>query len=751
MSHAKTTSLSNTRVTLSLTLLLFLCAVVVYIPALRAGYVWDDAAAIAENPHNKSLHGLVTLWTRPSTIPLKHYWPLTFTFFWLEYQLWGDAPLGYHLMNILLHGLNVILVWLVLRRMFGLGILAAWIAAAFFAVHPVHAETVAWVIERKSLLAIMFYLFSALSYERFVHRGKSGVYILSVLLFACAMLSKTIAVTLPVALLLWHWYRGDRLCKRDLIRLGGFFFVGIVIAAVHVYFFLSSQPESTLPWLDRIIIAGRALWFYIGKLLFPYPLMTIYPRWGIDPAKVVQWLYPTMALAVVACLWALRRKIGRAPFTAAAFFVVSLAPVLNIIDQPYFTSLTFVNDHAVYLASIGFFGGVAALFVKIMQVHPGIRPIIAAALTFILIGFGLLTRVQASLYRDMETLFTDAVEKNPSAAAAHYNLARAFLGRDAIEQALVHYERAVKLNPGDTLSRIGYGSALMRLGDTEGAESQWKAALEIDRRLPRAHANLAGLYITQNKLDLAIDHCRKALDTDVDVPYVHLNLGSALFRKGQVDKAIAHFQHALRINPSLTDAHINLGLVYKEIGKNREAIEHFSKAVKLDPNDLEARLDLISLLKNEGRLQDAADELEQALQRNPDDPVLHYRAGVLFSEMEETVAAVNHLQEAVRLKPDWVEALANLAWIKATSKDDSVRNGTEALEFARRANNLTGEKHPVILDTLAAAYAEVGDFDRACVTARQAISLARDKQPREWVTSVEERLALYRANQPYRE
>ncbi len=730
---------------------LVLLVILFYLPALRGGYVWDDADAIAENPHNRSLRGLWIIWSKPAYIPLSHYWPLTFTSFWIEYQLWGAAPFGYHLINVLLHALNAILVWIVLRRMVGISSAGAWVAAALFALHPMQVESVAWVVERKSLLAMLFYLLSALAYERFVREESSRFYVLSLALFTGAMLSKTIAVTLPIALGLWHWYRGDRLNARVLLRLIPFFLLGAVIAAIHVYFFLGSQPASALPLLNRLVIAGQGIWFYVGKLLWPHPLMTIYPRWDINPSSLGQWIYLVAFLSVLVALWLLRRKIGRGLLAALLFFSISIAPVLNLIDQPYFTAMTFVNDRAVYLPSLGLFALVGAWLVRLFRAKRLVRSVVVIPSCVLLIaGMGVLTWSQASLYKDMETLFSDAVKKNPQAATAHYNLARALVDRGQIDRALHHYQMASRLNPNDSLTRLGQGVCLLHLGDTAGAEAQWRAALEIDKDSTEAHVNLAVLCIQEKQWDEAIAHCEAALQRRPALTDAHINLGTALFGKGAVEQAASHFERALILNPDLPNAHVNLAKALTALGHREKAITHLQEAIDLDPKDVEARLDLSKLLKAVGRTRDAAAQLEEALRFRPEDPILHYRMGVLFSELNDPKGAQSHLRKALRLKPDWIEALTNLAWILATSKDAAVRNGEEAVRLAQQANALSGGRHPVILDTLAAAYAEAGEFEQACATAEQALRLSRNTQPPEWIAEVEQRLEQYRSNQPHR-
>jgi hypothetical protein len=330
----------------------------VYAPAISAGFIWDDDHYVTENMTLRSLAGLKQIWLDPKATP--QYYPLVHTGFWVEYHLWGLDPKGYHLVNVLLHAANAVLVWLVLKR---LGVPGALWAALIFALHPVHVESVAWVTERKNVLSTLFYLSAMLAYWRFwpadgaqPQTGAWRWYGLALLLFVFALLSKTVTCSLPAAILLIRWWKTGRLASRDWLLTAPMFAVGLALALLTVYLekhHVGAQGEEfTWSYLDRVLIAGRAIWFYAGKLIWPSNLIFIYPRWNIDASVWWQYVFPLAAAGVVLALLVLRNRLGRAPLTAVLFFIGTLTPALGFFDV-YPMRYSFVADHFQYLASLG--------------------------------------------------------------------------------------------------------------------------------------------------------------------------------------------------------------------------------------------------------------------------------------------------------------------------------------------------------------------------------------------------------------
>jgi len=386
---------------------LALLATIPYLPALWGGFVWDDVM-FTEDPVIHRWSGLWNIWFSPAVLSEPHYWPVVYTTFWLEHKLWGLAPFGYHLVNVLLHLANVVLVW---RLLLHLNVPGAWAVAAVFAAHPLHVESVAWIIERKDLLSALFYLGAVLLYTRFTEAPRAARYGLALAMYALAILSKSIAVTLPAALLILRWWQKGSVTKGDWLRAVPFFVVGLCITAVDLSLYASQNPTSLgYSLAERLLIASRSLWFYAGKLLWPGDLAVIYPLWNINVGDPIAWTYTLASLAALALLWLGRRRLGRGPLAGAAFFMVTLSPVLGFVDHTYM-EFSFVADRFQYLAGLGAIAVVVGGGVGVARRLPKTSAALARGfLVVVLLFLGVLTWRQTGVYQDGVTLFRHILE-----------------------------------------------------------------------------------------------------------------------------------------------------------------------------------------------------------------------------------------------------------------------------------------------------------------------------------------------------
>jgi protein O-mannosyl-transferase len=337
-------------------LLLLAVILLAYQPVWHAGFVWDDDNYVTKNRTLHDLSGLRQIWFDTKATP--QYYPLVYTTFWVEYHVWKLNPLGYHIVNELLHALGAILLWRVLKR---LELPGAWLAAAIFALHPVNVESVAWITERKNVLSGVFFFAAAWAYLRFAgetgsQKRRRGWWLAGLLLFVCALLSKTAACSLPVVLLLARWWKQKRLEWGDVLPLVPFFVVGLGLglqtAWLEKHHVGAGGAEWSASFAERWLIAGRALWFYAGKLFWPVNLTFVYPRWQLDVGIWWQWLFPAGALATVATLWFGRKKFGGGPLAAILIFASTLFPILGFLNV-YYMRYSFVADHFQYFAEIG--------------------------------------------------------------------------------------------------------------------------------------------------------------------------------------------------------------------------------------------------------------------------------------------------------------------------------------------------------------------------------------------------------------
>ena len=385
-----------------------------YLPALNGGFVWDDDSwTTGLQPFLTSFRGLRWMWTKPGV--LQQYYPLTGSTFWLDYHLWGFWTLPYHLENVVLHAAAAWLLW---RLLFRFNIRGAWLAAAIFALHPVMVESTAWITERKNVLSLVLYLASLLAYGHFVRFWDSvdtpvtpGCFdrlspdharIIAFFLFVASVLAKTTSFSLPAVILLLCWWKRGRIrWREDVVPTIPFLLVsvifGLLVAGLEKNHLNAKGPEWDLMFQERCVIAGRAFWFYIGKLLWPVNLCFLYPRWHPDIGSFRQWLYPISAVVALLALWLGRRQIGRGPATALFFYVGTLFPVMGFMDA-YGMRYSFVWDHWVYLSSIG----IIVLFASVAARIPSRSTLGVAA--FLLLGtLSVLTwrqRLQLSRWRN---------------------------------------------------------------------------------------------------------------------------------------------------------------------------------------------------------------------------------------------------------------------------------------------------------------------------------------------------------------
>jgi len=669
--------------------LLILITLLAYIPAMQGGFVWDDNDHLTENQNVKSLQGLARIWLAPKSNYL--YYPLTFSSFWLEYRLWGLNPKGYHVVNVLLHALSGLLLY---RLLLYLHVPGAWLAAAVFALHPVHVESVAWVSERKNVLSGFFYFASAFCLFRFF--GLTGAknkesnlwwYVAGLLLFLCALFSKTVTCSLPAAMLLVLWWKRGRVRGRELAALAPFFALGLAMGLTtawlekHQVGALGSEWD--LSFVESCLLAGRALWFYLGKLIWPVELIFNYPRWQVDGSVWWQYIYPAGVLLVVLVLWLIRKRVGRGPLVGVLFFSGTLFPALGFFDV-YIFRYSFVADHFQYLASVGLIAllvGVATKLASRLPHWP--QRILSSVGLIVLLLLGGQTWHQGHTYRDIETLWADTLEKNPGSWLAHNGLGVVLAEQGKFQEAIFHYSQALQVKPDHYKAHNNLGNAFASQGKIKEAINQYSESLRLRPDYAEAHSNLGNVLASQGKFAEAIDHYSEALQSEPDYVEAHINLANVLASQGKFDQAIDHYSEALRSKPDHGAAHYNLGNVLARQGRFQEAISHYREVLRIEPDQAEAHNNLGNLLEAQGKFDEAAGHYAQVLRLKPDQAEPHNNLANALASQGKFAQAIDHYTEALRLKPDYAEAHNNLANVLASQGkfDEAIDHYTEALRL----------------------------------------------------------------------
>ena len=597
-------------------LALGLLVIVSYLPAmLWGGFIWDDNLCIKVDPV-REVSGLQQIWFSPSAIEEEHhYWPLVYTTFWLEHKLWGFAPAGYHIVNVLLHLANTLLLWHLLRR---LAVPGAWVVAAVFAVHPLHVESVAWIIERKDVLSGLFYLAAVLAWMRFVEKPSARWYACSLVLYAAGLLSKSIVVTLPAALLIWHWWKQGRVTSADLWRLVPFFAVGLVITVGDLSFYRSETTGSLgYSLAERMLIASHALWFYAGKLLWPSELAVIYPRWDIHVADPLAWGYLVAAIALVVALWHFRPQLGRGPLAGALFFAVTISPVLGFVDYTYM-KYAFVADRHQYLAGIGVMAvviGSAAYGTRRLSSRWQKSTLGIAAVSLVVLG--MLTWRQASIYRDDETFNRHIIALNPQARNAHRHLGIALYEQGRYEEALDSYRVAVAHRPNYAKVHSNLGMVLNKLERFEEAETHVRRAIALDPKTKIRYQRLGNALYGQDRYAEAADAYRVSAEHHPDYVQAHSGLGAALNELGRFEEAETHLRRAIALNPNHTEALYHLATLRFRQQRLDEAIELLQRLIGIEPGHARALGDIGVALFYLDRSDEALQHFDQALSLDP--------------------------------------------------------------------------------------------------------------------------------------
>ncbi len=587
---------------------------VAYGPALTGDFLWDDAGHVTR-PDLRSWAGLARIWFEVGAT--QQYYPLLHSAFWLEHRLWGDATLGYHAVNVVWHAMSACLLVGVLRR---LAVPGALLAGLIFAVHPVMVESVAWIAEQKNTLSTVFYLAAARAWLRFEDERRPARYAVATLWFVAALLTKTVTATLPAALLVVAWWRRGRLSWRDDVApllpwLGLGVAAGLGTAWLETTQIGATGEDYALGPVERALLAGRVVWFYLGKLVWPAGLTFFYPRWTIDAAVAWQWVFPLATLAALAAgVWWRRRDRG--PLAAALLYGGTLVPVLGFVNVYPFV-FSFVADHFQYLASLGMIAFLTAAAVRGFARLAWPRwsgPAVATGLVALL---AVLTWRQSGMYRDVFALYETTLARNPASWVAHLNLGTALDDSGRTDEGRSHVQRALALKPDRPEILNSLGNMLNRLGRADEARPLLERAVRLQPRFAAAHNTLGATLMALRDADAGMAAFRRALELNPRLTQARVNLGWALANAGRTAEALAELAQARREQPDFADAELKTGLVHAMTGKLAEAVPHLRRAVELQPHDPEMHHMLGRALLDLGRTTEAAGQFEAALELNP--------------------------------------------------------------------------------------------------------------------------------------
>lgn len=642
-------SFSPAFVFITVFLTLLLATALAYYPAWHGGVLWDDNAHLTR-PDLRSDAGLWRIWFDVGAT--QQYYPVTHSAFWVMHRLWGDDTTAYHFLNITLHATSAFLLFLLVRR---LAVAGAVLAAFVFALHPVQVESVAWMTELKNTLSGACFFSAALAYLRFDRQRELRAYALAFVLFAAAVLAKSVTAALPAALLVVFWWqRGELRWSRDVRPLTPFLVFGVSAGLVTAWFERTLNgargAEFQLTVADRFVIAGRAAWFYTAKLAWPAHLSFIYPRWTVDGSDWRQWVYPVGAALAVAACWSVRRR-SRSPLAVALLFLGLLFPALGFFDV-YPFRYSFVADHFQYLA-------IAAPVVALAAVLPK-RALSGTAICLLL---ATLTWIQSGQYKDEGTLYAATLERNPACWLCHNNLATPKLhGSEAdLADAVAHLHEALRFNPRDPEAHNNLGGALQRMGRYEDALREHAEALRLNPALVEARYNIGVCQQALGHTEQAREEYAEAVRAQPDYAMAHYNLGTTLTELGRLGEAEEQFTTTIRLAPEFAPAHDGLAVVLLRGGRVPDAVTEFKNATRIQPDYAPSHYRLALTLANAGLNDEALVEFAEAVRYAPASAEMHHDYGIALANAGRLDDAAAEFRKTLRLQPDNASAKTNLA------------------------------------------------------------------------------------------
>ena len=655
-----------------------------------------------------------------------HWHPLTWLTHMADCQAYGLWAGGHHMTNVALHAAAVVLLFLVMREMTGKLWRSAFVAAVF-AIHPLRAESVAWIAERKDVLSGVFFMLTLWVYVRYTRRPTRGRHVGMTVLYGLGLMSKNTLVTLPFVLLLLDWWPLNRMKPAASAGADGFWgklHWALVKEKLPLFVLAAGSCVVTALVPEKIPLAHQLpVWLrvengltsyvtYLREMAWPVGLANPYP-YPSNGRMMWEALVAVVVLAGITAVVIWGRKGSPYLVVGWLWYVGMMIPMIGVVQISYYAHA----DRYTYLPEIGL-GVAVTWWVAEWSVGWGRRRLILggmmAAVTAALM---VCAHAQTACWKNSETLWKRALACTSGNSLASYNLAIALHDLGRLDESAAYYQKTLDMTPNDVVAECNLGNVLLEQGHTDRAMACFQKALEIQPGYAKAYCNLGNALMKQGQTDQAITCFQKALEIQPNYAKAHYDLGDALYDSGHLNEAVQHYQKALESEPDFIEAHFNLGNALLNLGRFDEAAAHYKKALELQPNYTEARNNLGAALMQMGHMAEAMSEYRKALETQPEN----------------------------------LDVLNNLSWALATCPQASLRDGAVALTLAQKAVRLAGGENPLMLRTLAAADAETGRYAEAAETARHALQLAVQQKNDALAATLQKELGLYQMNTPVRD
>ncbi|MBF0280624.1 MAG: tetratricopeptide repeat protein [SAR324 cluster bacterium] len=648
-----------------------LCLVVLtlflYFPTFYGEFIWDDYFVLVNDPLMTAPDGLQKIWFDPGNSGW-NYWPLTRSIFWVQRQLWGLNPLGYHLFNVFMHLLNAAILWIMLAQF---RVRGAWLIGLLFAIHPIHAASVAWISEIKNTFSGFFFLISFWCFLLFEQKKKWHWYGYSLIFFLFALLSKTATVMLPVLLIVVGvWFR-KRWQKPDVFSLSPFFILAVGSGFISIWFesrYIGARTMGLAQGvLERILVASHVPFFYLEQLLFPRSYLATYPKWNINPAKGVLYL-SLISWIIIACLVFRKYQTwGKPVFAGLASFLVTALPVLGIINLAGF-SITFVWLHLMYLPSIPILIFIVLGMLRFYDyLHQSLQfkfqGIFLGSVTVFYAALGSLTWHQVQIYQNEETLWEDTLQKTQSSWMAFHNMGIVHRQNSRNQQAIEHFNNALKIDPERASTFYHRGEAYSSLGEYERASEDYKKAIQLNPGKAEYYSGQGSAYRHLLRYEQAIKSFERSIALDPGNPKYYNNRANVYFVLKKYELALSDYQQAIQLNFEYSDAYQNRAKAYIDLHEFEKAIDDLNFVIQIGAADAKTYntrgAAYFHLKKYPLAIEDwkKSIELDSKLDKVPKNLAqAYYSQGIFLAETRQYQEALKTLNLAIEYEPDLAAA-----------------------------------------------------------------------------------------------
>lgn len=667
---------------------------------------YDDNVYVTENRHIQTGFNLESISWALTSSHASNWHPITWLSHMLDYQLFNMNPGLHHLVNLFLHIINSLLLFVVLKKMTG-RFWPSGFVAALFALHPLHVESVAWISERKDVLSTLFWMLTLWGYTWYVEHPQKKRYVVVLVLFSMGLMTKPMLVTLPFVLLLLDYWPLNRISheqkdtnhntqqwsiiRRLVLEKAPFFLLAVISSTIT---FIVQKQGGAVSSLEAISLGTRitnalvSYVMYLYKMILPFNMGVFYPY----PNTILLWKTIGAGIFLVFISFFVIRSIKARPYLFVGWFwyLWTLIPVIGIVQ----IGSQAMADRYTYIPIIGIFIILTWSLSEVIM-HQNLSKIILPAIAGpILIVFMTITYFQVQHWKNSVTLwehaldvttnnyiphnnlgealqkqgrdeeairhFQAALQIKPDYEKAHNNLGNILYEQQNIDEAIEHFLEALRIKPDYEKAHNNLGLSFQHQGQIDKAIKHYKVALQIDPEFANAHNNLGNALQTKGRLDEAIKHYKKALTLKPNSPEFLYNLGNAFAGLGRIPEAIHQYKEALRLKPDFADAYNSLGYAFQRMGRMNEAIQHYEDALRINPHSPDVHFNLASALDNQGQINGAIEHYKEALKINPDSMKVHYNLGNALQRVKRLDEAIEHYQAVLRINPDYVDAYNNL-------------------------------------------------------------------------------------------